>query len=379
MTVFKAFLKVLNKNKFVIIMYTVILLIFGGMNLESNETTTSFIANKPDLYIVNKDENVGITKSLVNYLSKNCNLIELDGNEDDALFYRDVNYILYIPAHFREDFLAKENLALEIKSTGDYQASLASMLLERYMEVAHMYHATIDNEEEIIQHVETTLSKNAKVEITSKLDTNSLSKVATFYNFVNYSLLAGCVYVICFILSSFKEKKILKRTVASSMAYKKYNRYLLLSNVLFAFIMWFLYVLLSFVLLGKIMFTMQGVLYIFNAFIFMICATAIAFLLANLFHNKNAINGLVNVIALGSSFLCGAFVPVEWLPDFVLKIAHILPSYYYIDTNNRIMHLEKFELAFLKPVLFNIFVLIFFTVLFVILTNWVSKKSRKIA
>ena len=39
-----------------------------------------------------------------------------------------------------------------------------------------------------------------------------------------------------------------------------------------------------------------------------------------IFGNKNAINGIINVVALGSSFLCGTFVPVEFLPNRVFFI-----------------------------------------------------------
>ena len=69
--------------------------------------------------------------------------------------------------------------------------------------------------------------------------------------------------------------------------------------------------------------TKEGLIYILNSFIFTICATTMSFFIGNLITNKNAVNGIVNVVALGSSFLCGAFVPMRWLPDSVLKIAHV--------------------------------------------------------
>ena len=53
MTVFKTFLKVLNKNKFVIILYTIILLLFGGINMQTSENSTNFVASKPDVLIIN--------------------------------------------------------------------------------------------------------------------------------------------------------------------------------------------------------------------------------------------------------------------------------------------------------------------------------------
>ncbi len=217
-----------------------------------------------------------------------------------------------------------------------------------------------------------------EVTITSKLDTASLSKAAFYYNFASYSILACLVYVICLILSSFKEQKIQKRTIISSTDYKKHNRQLLLSNGLFSVVLWGVYVGLSFVLLGDVMFSSQGLIFLLNSFVFTMCATTIALLIGNLVSNKNAINGIVNVIALGSSFLCGAFVPMEWLPEGVLKVAHILPSYYYISTNEALKTLEVVNLETMKPMITNMVVILGFAIVFVILTNIISKKKQKI-
>ena len=251
------------------------------------------------------------------------------------------------------------------------------MLLERYSKVANSYQKIITSEEELIGKVNETLEKQTQVEITSKLDTDQLQKASFYYNFTNYSILAGCVYVICLILSSFHEEKIAKRTIISSMSYHSHNRKLLVSNSLFAFFLWGMYVLLSFPLVGNIMFTMHGLVYIINSFLFTICALTIAFLIGNLVSNKNAVNGIVNVVALGSSFLCGAFVPMEWLPDVVLKIAHILPSYYYISNNEIVANLETVNFETMRPILTNMGIMLIFGVAFIILTNVLSKRKMK--
>lgn len=381
MTVFKTFLKVLNKSKMPIILYTVILVFFGAFNMQTSENSTNFVASKPDILIINKDKEEGITKNLIGYIKENSNIKEIENNEqaiNDALFYRDVNYIIYIPENYREEFLKGENPEIEIKSTGDYQASLAEMMLERYIKIANTYEGNTENEEELINNINEALSKQTEIQITSKLDTDNLNKASFFFNFANYSILAGCVYVICLILSSFKEEKIAKRTIISSMNYRKYNLQLLISNSLFAIILWIFYVLLSFILIGDIMFTTHGLIYILNSFIFTICAVTIAFLIGNLVRNKNAINGIINVVALGSSFLCGAFVPLEWLPDTVIKIAHILPSYYYINSNDMIKQLEIVNFETIKPILINMGIILIFTIIFMIATNIVSKHKRKI-
>ena len=381
MTVFRTFLRILNQNKTIIILYTVFLIGFGGFNMQTSDNQTNFVASKPDIMIVNKDEEKGITKDLIKYLSENSNQVKLKNTEEainDGLFYRDVNYVIHIPKNYHQDFMKGENKELKIKSTGDYQASLAEMQLTRYLKVASIYQKNTTNEDELIQKINETLSKKAKVEITSKLDTNGLSKATFYYNFASYSILACLVYVICLILSSFKQEKIRKRTMISSTNYKKHNRQLLLSNCLFAFVLWLIYVILSFILIGETMFSVQGIIYLINSLIFTLCATTLAFLIGNLVFNKDAINGIVNVVALGSSFLCGAFVPMEWLPDSVLKIAHVLPSYYYISTNEALKTLEISNLESIKPLIMNMIILIIFSIIFIIVTNIISKKKQKI-
>ncbi len=381
MTVFKTFLKILNKNKFIIILYTVFLIGFGGFNMQTSDNSTNFVASKPDIMIVNYDEEKGITKDLIKYITDNSNIIELNNNEEainDGLFYRDVNYVIYIPENYSEDFMDGKNPEINIKSTGDYQSSFAEMLLSRYIKVANIYQKSIKNEDELTSKINETLSKQSEVEIISKLDTDSLAKATFYYNFASYSILACLVYVICLVLSSFKDIKIQKRTIISSTDYRKLNRQLLLSNSLFSIILWGVYVALSFVLIGDVMFSNQGIIYLINSFIFTMCATTIALFIGNLVSNKNAINGIVNVIALGSSFLCGAFVPMEWLPDGVLKIAHILPSYYYISSNESLKTLEVFNLETMQPIITNMIVILGFSIIFIILTNIVSKRKQKI-
>ena len=376
MIVFKAFLQILNKCKGIIIMYTVILIAFGGIQMQTNDSSTNFVASKPDVLFINQGRNTKITQNFKQYIENNCTIKEIAGEEaiSDALFYRDVNYIIYIPEGYTEDFLAGKNPEIQVKSTGDYQASYSEMLVTKYIKTANICLSQFDDEQDIINNINEVLKTDTKVTVVSKLDTDTLSKVAFYYNFANYSLLAGCVYVVCLIIASFREEKISKRIMISSMNYKKHNFYLLLSNSTFSVALWAFYVILSIILLGDVMFTAHGLMYIINSFLFSICALTIALVIGSIVRNKEAINGIVNVLALGSSFLCGCFVPMEWLPNIVLKIAHVLPSYWFVKTNEILKTMEEVNLENLQPVLINMGIICAFCVVFVILFNVCTRK-----
>ena len=381
MTVFKTFWKIINKYKGTIILYTVILIIFGGINMSTNDTGTTFVDSKPDILIINKDEEIGITKNLVDYLKQNSNIINVKNNEEainDALFYRDVNYVIYIPENYRQDVLNGLNPEINIKSTGDYSASLAEMMLSRYVQIQNIYKDNINNEDELIEAINNNLSKKSSVEMTSKLDASKMTKVASYFNFASYSIMAVVIFIICLVLSSFHEKTVNKRTIISSMNYKEHNRLILFASFMYSVIVWFLYVVLGLILLGNIIFTARGLMYLLNTFVFTFCALTIALLISTIVSNKNAINGIVNVVALGSAFLCGAFVPAEWLPKAVLNIAHILPAYWYINSNDLLKTMETINFETLKPVFNNMLVILAFAILFIIMNSIISKKKQKV-
>ena len=379
MTIFKTFLKILNKNKFIVILYTVILLAFGGMNLKTKDNSINFQAVKPDVMIINKDEAIGITKDLIKYIKENSNVKEIEEDQiNDALFYREINYIIEIPENYNNDFINNKNPQIIIKSTGDYLASYAEMILKRYTETANIYNKIYDNEQDLINKIHEVLDKKVEIEITSKLDTETLYGVSFYHNFESYSILACVIYVICLIQSAFNSEKIRKKNIISSINHKKINRILLLSNCLYSTILWLFYTIMSFILIGSAMFTSHGIIYIINSFIFTMCATSLAFLIGTIITKKEAVTGIVNVVALGSSFLCGAFVPVEYLPESVLKLAHIIPTYWYIQNNEITRTLEEINISTLKPIFKNWIVIIIFIIVFIILTNIISKRKQKL-
>ena len=380
MIVFNTFWKVIKKYKATVILYTAMLVIFGSTNMQANNKAMTFTNTKPDILIVNNDKDGVLTKNLVDYLNKNTNIVKIKDSEearDDALFYRDVSYIIYIPTSYSKNVLNGINNTLDIKSTNDYNASLAEMILKKYIEVENVYASIYSDEAKIINAINKNLETNSNVEITSKLNTTTMEKTARFYNFASYCIMAVTIYIVCLVLSSFHNEMVNKRIVVSSMNYKKHNRLILGSSFVYALIVWILYIVLGVILLGDVMFTTRGLIYILNTLIFTFVALTLALLISTITNNKNAISGIVNVVALAQAFLCGAFIPTQWLPNSVLTIAHVLPAYWYINTNDILKELETISSTTLKPVIINSIILILFSLIFIILNNIISKKKRQ--
>lgn len=379
MIVFNAFFKVVKKYIGVIILYTVMLISFGSINYATNNENMTFSNRLPDILIINNDEEVGLTKNLINYLKENANVLDIENDEEkinDAIFYREVNYVIYIPKNYRVDTLNKLNPTIDIKSANDYDSAYTSMLLTRYLNVQNTYLKYTNNENELINSINNNLSYKTNIEITSKLDTSKLTKISRFFNFASYSIMAVIIYIICLVISSFNKDVVKKRTIISSMNYKKYNKYILLSSFIYSSIIWILYIILSFIIIGSSMFSLRGLIYILNTFIFSFVALTLALLISNLIKSKGAISGIVNVIALGQAFLCGAFIPSEFLGENIIKYSKILPAYWYNNSNDLLSTIEVINIVNLKPILLNMIVLVIFAIIFIVINNIVSKHRQ---
>jgi ABC-2 type transport system permease protein len=380
MTVFKTFWKIVNKYKGTIILYTVMLISFGGINLASNDTTTTFTSTLPNIAIVNNDQKSVLTNNLISYLSENSRVVDIENDEEkinDALFYRDVSYVVYIPKNYTNDVLKGMNPTIDIKSTNDYTSSLEEMMLTDYLNLQNTYLKLTTDQAKLTNYINDTLKDKSEVVLTSKVDTKSLSTVSRYFNFASYSILAVVIFIITLVLTSFKEKTVNKRIVVSSMNYKKHSGLILKSSLLYALIVWVLFSLLAIILLGKSLLNIRGLLLLLNTLIFTLQALTFALLISSLVNNKDAIGGIVNVVALGSAFLCGAFIPSMYLPEKVVSISHIFPAYYYNNSNDLVTSLEVINLTTLKPFITNIMMMLVFMLVFIVLNNFVIKNKRK--
>ncbi|MBP5674861.1 ABC transporter permease [Candidatus Saccharibacteria bacterium] len=378
MTTFKTFLKIVQKNLWLIIMYTVMLVLFTAVNSSAGKGQMDFSATKPDIVVYNRDDS-NLSETFVEYIKQNAEVKEVSEEGDalnDALYYSDIDYVVYIEKGFGEKIAKGEDPEVEVKSNGSYDSYLSGVITSRFVKVAKSFAPS--PEAGIALRTKTLLENETKVELNTTLDTKGLSSAEFFYNFMNYSILAGLVFAISYATIGFRRRMVKKRLNVSSTGYKKINRELLVCNAILATIMLSIYTILGIIVLGpNLVFSTNGLLMVLNSVVLMIFAVSFAFMLTNLVEKNNALLAIINIVSIGSSFMCGVFVPAEWMPDIVNAIAHIFPSFYYVDNNRIFSTLEKFDGEHLTPVFINFGIMIAFTVITIIVNNIVTKKKQK--
>lgn len=382
MTVFKKALKIMYKEKFQILLYTGILIGVCIINQTFNTTQDStYYDVKPDIMIVNNDKENTITEGFINYLDKYTNIKDIDSSKEeninDAVFYREVNYVVYIDNDFSEKLENGIIPEINIKQTGDANSSYTELLVEKYIKVASLYTKYFTGKE-LNEKVEKVLDNDINIELKTKINQTNASLTSSYFSFLNYAFIAACVYVICMVLASMKENNIQRRNSISSLKPSKLNKELLYANGLFVFIMWIIYMIIGLIFFKDNLLNMNGIMFALNSLVFIFNCLTLGLLIGNITSNKNAIGGILNVLGLGTSFLCGCFVPTEYLPEMVVNVSKVLPSYWYVKNNNLISQTDVFNSSFYNEFLVSIGVIIGFSIIFIILTNIISKKKQQI-
>ena len=391
MIVFKTFWRIMKRYWWIVFIYVAILTSLSVINLNA-APVTDFVDTKPEITIVSQDSSdlatKPFTKNFLNYLSKNTKIIDLKESETtDALFYQKISMILYLPEDLESKILSGQKITLDYRTSGNYTAELSKNLIKRYFELQRteilesknsskeQSNIPSEDSEKIISNLNQRLDQSPTVRLASKNATN-LSKIAAFFNFASYTIMAIILYVTCFINTSFNKSPVKKRTMVSSLQLKKYNFSLLLANSIFAFSVFVLLTTLSFFILGNIVLTPFFIFEILNILLYTLAALTLAELVSTFNLSRDAVSGVVNLLSLAPAFLSGAFVPTYFLPSFVLTIAHIFPTYWFIDTNNKITTLTEFNFSSFLTILPNLLVLVLFSIIFIVANLVLSKKKR---
>lgn len=376
MIVFSTFLKIIKKYYGLILLYLVIFTIFSVIFASTNKQNNVFTAKKPNIAIVNMEDSP-LMKSFLTYIKKNSNIVEI-AKEDlkDALFNRKVDLILNIPDNFSNDFLNNKNPEIKFERVPDsYSSTYALMYLNRYLNLANLYNINNISEEKLIGYIEKDLKEESEVVFIQKAENNYTANY--LYNFSNYSVMAMTIMILSLVMSSFKKEVIKKRNMISPISYKKQNRQLFVFNLIITLAVWLIFIIMGIFFFKTAMFNRQGLLLILNLLVFCLTVLSIGFLIGNNIQNKEVMGAINNVITLGTSFICGAFVPQEILGNSVLRIAKIFPSYWFIKNNDLIVILTNYNIDNLKPIFINMGIVLLFGLLFYIINLIILRLKLK--
>lgn len=386
MQVYKAYFKIIKKNIGQLSIYLIIFLLFAIIfgKVSTSPKDTDFESTKVNISIINKDENSKLISGLRDYLKENANIVDVGTSKEDlqdALFFREAEYIITIPKGFTKEIL-KGNKDINIEKTvipNSTSEIYMDNLINRYLNTVKMYTSTIDNisQAKLVSNVNKDLSHTTDVKIkTYDNDYSNNASCANYYNFFAYSMFAVLILGISLVMISFNNKDLKRRNLASALSMKNMNIQMVFANITYALVVWFVMIIASFIMFKNYMFTINGLLSLLNSFVFTLAALIISILISNLVTSRNALSAVVNVIALGSCFISGVFVPQQYLGDTVLSIAKFNPTYWYVKANDDIAILVNYSNENMRPIFMSMIIVLGFALAVYAVTLVVIKQKR---
>ena len=170
MQVYKAYLKILKQLYPLILVYTGIFFVIALLATGNSTSTNNinFESIKPKIAVINHDDSI-LANTFINYLDKNTKIIDIEDEEEkvrDALFYRQVNYVIEIPTNFSEYFIETQNNKLNILKVPDSTTSIyIESLIDKFFNSARLYAVSGVDEVTLSNSIINDLNKEVKVEI----------------------------------------------------------------------------------------------------------------------------------------------------------------------------------------------------------------------
>lgn len=381
MTVFKCYMKILKQNLGLVFLYlgiffsvSIVLQMAAGKGEDSLYQTTSI-----DLGVVNPDDSL-LSSGFVDYLSQIHHVTIMENDPEtlqENLFYRNVEYIIQIPADFYKTCIQNGESLKVTKVPGSYSSYYIDQQISSYLDTMRTYLAAGFSQEEAI-----TALKSQVHEPVTKLSSNSVSTdkspLVYYFRYIPYLFLGALCYTMGYILMAFKKGDIQKRMAASAISSRRQTLEGLLAMGMIGAGLWFLGILGA-VLMYRNSFLDSRMLpyYLLNTLLMLIVALSLSYLIGMFINNSDLLSGAANIVSLSMCFLCGVFVPMDVMDKSVLKVSQFLPVYWYEQVNEILSSHISLTSQLQEKVWLGMGIELLFAVVFVFLIMVVSKHRRE--
>ncbi len=344
MHLFKIFMKISLTKISTIIMYMVITFVMSVVGITSTvENNSIYVNTRLKVCIVNED-NSPESYALEEYIATMHDIENIETNKDtliDSLYYQRVNYVFTIKEGYAEKLERSETDGLFSNCTvpGVYTTELMDMQLDNYVKTVLGYKASGCSLDEAVEKAASALEYETDI----KMNTLESSSNVTYFNFLAYVFISIMIMAFSPVFITINSKEIRNRTFCSPIPVLQQTFQSMLGLTVCSMAV----VAIFFIAYGfmcSFTFDRSYWLAFLNGVAFMLVAAGLSLLVSMLVKSPNAVTAVANILGIGMSFLCGVFVPQEFLGDEVLMIARFLPAYWYVKANDMLTNTAVFSI-----------------------------------
>ena len=374
MSSFKTCLRILWGHKVTLLVYVVLLSLLGLlMGLGSgHDNTTTYERAVPNVAVIDRDGSA-LSQALRAHVKQGNNTETI---ADDPLAIQDgiakgsVSYILVIPAGWGQglmDAAAAGTSAPDLETYVSYQSaegSLVDVEATGYAQGLYGNAATLGgSQDDVATRTDSAMKERTGMSVAAQDATPLSDAYELACTFSTYPLLAGISVCISVLMESLNAGAVRDRRLAAPITARRRNGGLLATCVLLGSGVWawiFGINTIAFVRGQLAVSPVQVVLVGASLAAYALFAVAVGFLLGQLRLSANAANAFANIGGMGLSFLGGAWVETNLMPDSLVTLAHFTPAYWCCEVVKAAVSMVDVSQAKVLPLVGEIGIVVLF-------------------
>ncbi len=342
MSIFKTCVRVVAAHRLYILIYLVLLSVFGlltGM-ARSEDDSSQVTTATASVAVIDRDGST-ISRGIKDYVESVGKVQPLEDSTQaiqDATAQNRVNYVLIIPADYGQRLQQATRQGIEpprMDTVIGYESASGALMNVRtdsYTGQVADYLATLtDDPTRAVALAEETMSHSAPAERIAQ-DTAPLSHSFLVYTrFSLYPLMAFAIVTISTLMTALGRRAVRSRLDTAPVSGGARNLGLLGACLVVGVVGWLWILGLGVAVFGAGSVTTSApLLGVVGAALgsYMLVAVSLGFLMGQFGLGQNAANAVANIGGMALSFLAGAWVPIEWMPDAVARTARLTPGYW---------------------------------------------------
>lgn len=380
MQVFKLFFQIMRANKINLFMYLIITVAISLLFVKSGAMTGLSSRSedvKPSIAIYDNSKTAQ-SEAFVKHLEKYTKVSEISADKlEDALFYRQIAYALYIPEDYAQQVESNQKVFLEKKVVDNAAgAYLIDQYIDSYLSALQGYYSYMPDASfaQINEFVEKDFSNEVDISIKMNQDDE---QVQMYFNFFGYTFMCCLIGGIGFVMFNLSKREIRRRNVVAPMTNFSMNLQLVAAYIVFSLLIFAVATIFAYVIFPSGMSASFAPYMLLNMLVYLVPCLGLAFLIGSTVKNLEVQNGVANVLCLAMAFLGGSFVPQEIMSAQLLKIVTFTPNYWYVKSNDLLFGLQNFDWENIKPIFFNMGVMVLFGLAFVSIALVLTKQQNK--
>ncbi|UQS82661.1 ABC transporter permease [Bombilactobacillus folatiphilus] len=364
MNIYKVTWKLIYKNLGILFLGTVVTL-FMMIFIAQDFINSKSSLDEPKIAILGCKKSI-TARNLAQYLTQQTKIQSLKKQAnavDDALYYRQIDGVIYLPSDLQQQLQAGHQIKLNTKYATNQAASLVDGMVDQYFNTLTAFKQANPqfSWSQILAKTQAKLRQKVQVRYDQAyVQQIKQEKASAIYSSLAYGIALVILDLFGTVRLKFNQTAIYRRNFTSPQPLKKINAqinqallsYLILISLVFLFVS---------MLFSQGYWNQQTLLFWLNTGIFIFTTIALASLLTSIAQHPYSITVFENTYVLGSCFLGGVFVNNSVLPQITTQIATFTPTYWFVQANDVVAsQVQLSESLLQKDGILLLFGLVFF-------------------